>query len=90
MLFRSKIGDKCLVSYNQIESDSWHKKTIDWVGKHTIVFSDERTSEYATRLSAIKIKPLPDPVQEMLDVVDGLNDSYDCCRALYAAGYRKK
>jgi len=86
--YKPKIGEECLVSFISTQYKDWCKKTVVWVGKQTIILSDKHTSEYAINLGFVAIKPLPDPVQEMLGVVDRLDGNYDCCRALYDAGYR--
>jgi len=86
--YRPDKGDTCLMNIPDIDN-AWYEYTIDYIGKHTVVASCKDVSERSVPIDSVHFKPLPNLVDEMMLIVDGLNDNFDCCKALHQAGYRK-
>ncbi len=87
-LYRPETGETCLMNISNID-DAWYECTIDYIGDSIVVASCKDVKERSGHLDSVFFKPIPNPVDEMVLIINGLNDNYNCCKALYAAGYRK-
>lgn len=86
--YKPVTGETCWINVPVIDN-CWHQYKVEYIGEFVAVISTGEVKERTVNISEVYFRKVIDPIDEMLKVVDGLNDNYDCCKALYDAGYRK-
>jgi hypothetical protein len=93
MSYVPKVGEKCEWKPFSPTQAKWKECKIDFIHGECFCITNYDSFMEKEVVLNVYFRPIKTEeekqIDKMLDVVDGCNFHYDCCKALHEAGYRK-